>query len=123
MTTSHGDNFAKLDGLVHFDILAIAAAYSNSVSDLFHFLKSSVPSGLMDLSVTLMLTVFGHFGIDGHHYKLAKLIHHIRTAGPLGYEIEACFCQDSLCNAASTMSATSMLLSFLLCIFLIKVIS
>jgi len=46
-----------------------------------------------------------------------------KTAGPLGYEIEACFCQDSLCNAASTMSATSMLLSFLLCIFLIKVIS
>ena len=64
MTTSHGDNFAKLDGLVHFDILAIAAADSNSVGDLFHFLKSSITPGLTDLSVTLMLTVFGHFGID-----------------------------------------------------------
>ena len=122
MTVGHGDNFAKLDGLVHFDILAIAAADSNSVGDLFHFLKSSITSRLTDLSVSLMLTVFDHFGIDSC-YKLAKLIHHIRTAGPLGYEIEACFCQDSLCNAASTMSATSMLLSFLLCIFLIKVIS
>ena len=122
MTMGLGDNFAKLDSLGHFDILAIAAADCNGVSDLYHFLKSSTTSGLTDPLVTLMLMVFGHFGIDGY-YKLAKLFHHIRTAGPLGYEIEACFCQDSLCNSATHMSATSMLLSFLLCIFLIRVIS
>ena len=58
MTVGHGDNFAEFDGVSHFDILAIAAADSNSVGDLFHFLKSSTRSGLTDLSVTLMLMVF-----------------------------------------------------------------
>ena len=56
-------------------------------SDLFHFLKSSTTSGLTDPLVTLMLMVFGHFGIDGY-CKLAKLFHHIRTAGPLGHDVD-----------------------------------
>ena len=51
-----------------------------------------------------------------------KVCHHIRTDGPLGYEIEACFCQDSLCNSAHQMSSVPILLSFLFSV-LIKVLS